>query len=94
LDVRGSVEQGRRELAARWFELLTEGERDARGLERVHDVVDRWRDAGSVYAVLDVQRGVEQRLAEHYDWIIYTDDFPENATTWRYLRGPALVGRC
>lgn len=46
-----------------------------------------WRDDGldSVFAVLENRRKVAAAVAELADWIIYSDDFPENATTYRKL---------
>lgn len=39
----------------------------------------------SVGVMLANVRGVEDALAELYDWVVFRDDFPEDAVTWWYL---------
>lgn len=47
-----------------------------------------WRDAGfdRVFHVLENRPAVQRRLsARGFLWIVYLDDFPEGAVTWKYI---------
>lgn len=62
--------------------------KDARDLNRLAEQVDgdreAWRDAGydSVFSVIENVPSVREKLKETSDWLIFLDDYPENATTW------------
>ena len=39
----------------------------------------------SVGVLLAEERAIRERLQGDYDWIVYTDDYPEDAVTYWYL---------
>lgn len=62
--------------------------RDLAPLARALDLdAQDWRDDGldSVFSVIENRRSVREAINEMADWIIYSDDYPENATTYRKL---------
>jgi hypothetical protein len=70
LDVRGNSARDLRPLAA-----------------AVGGDAQSWRDDGldSVFAVLENRSSVARAVASMADWVVYLDDYPENATTWRRM---------
>lgn len=63
----------------------------ARDLSKLAEAVDGdaqgWRDDGldSVFAVLENRSKIRSKVEAMADWIIYLDDFPADATTYRKL---------
>lgn len=51
------------------------------------ELAEGWRDSGYnyVFQVFENQRGLDDAVAQNWDWVTFTDDFPEGATTWLYL---------
>lgn len=49
---------------------------------------ERWRDAGyrNVFQVLENdRRNLDAVAGKMYDWVTFTDDFPQGAQTWKYV---------
>lgn len=53
------------------------------------DIQQKWKDQGLdwVHDVLENDPSVEEAIEEKYDWIVFPDSYPEDATTWKLLSG-------
>ncbi len=85
------------DLAEAYVAALDEGERDTlkwgpfKGDDVTPELVaDYWGQAGfyHVFQVLENASDVHTIIQRDHDWVMFRDDFPEDAKTWRYLKGP------
>lgn len=56
----------------------------------IQDKIEKLRQSGYtyVYQMWEEDLDVRSYLAARYDWIVYTDDYPENCETWYCTGGP------
>jgi len=54
-------------------------------VDTAEEIAERWGDRGWLYP-WEEDMGIAEALAERYEWMRYTDTFPEGAETWTALR--------